>query len=217
MSIGCDIVGQSRAALLLMGLGRAERRGRHRHRPAPFADPPQRQTGEHAYLRCYSARPATLHTLVTVAGQRWRIEESFQTCKGPHRTRPAPSPTLDLLPPLDHPGHARPRLPPELGHFPWCPGPGMLGLLSRSPVVPPCDDASSPSQPARPAPNAASSCTYQPTAPRGSTGSHWCATASATAHQQPLPPDHPPKGPTGAHRKSWTDQQIPPAHEQKRP
>jgi len=40
------------------------------------------KTGEHAYLRCYSPRPVTLHTLVTVAGQRWRIEESFQTAKG---------------------------------------------------------------------------------------------------------------------------------------
>jgi hypothetical protein len=39
-------------------------------------------TGEHAYLRCYSPRPVSLHTLVTVAGQRWRIEESFQTAKG---------------------------------------------------------------------------------------------------------------------------------------
>jgi len=39
-------------------------------------------TGELAYLRCYSPRPTTLHTLVAVAGQRWRIEESFQTAKG---------------------------------------------------------------------------------------------------------------------------------------
>jgi SRSO17 transposase len=39
-------------------------------------------TGEHAYLRCYSPRPVTLHTLVAVAGQRWRIEESFQAAKG---------------------------------------------------------------------------------------------------------------------------------------
>jgi SRSO17 transposase len=39
-------------------------------------------TGELAYLRCYSPRPITLHTLVAVAGQRWRIEESFQTAKG---------------------------------------------------------------------------------------------------------------------------------------
>src|SRR6201982_3612106 len=39
-------------------------------------------TGEHAYLRCYSPRPVTLHALVTVAGQRWRIEESFQAAKG---------------------------------------------------------------------------------------------------------------------------------------
>ena len=39
-------------------------------------------TGELAYLRCYSPRPAPLRTLVSVAGQRWRIEESFQTAKG---------------------------------------------------------------------------------------------------------------------------------------
>ncbi len=40
------------------------------------------KTRELAYLRCYSPRPATLHTLVRVAGQRWRIEESFQSAKG---------------------------------------------------------------------------------------------------------------------------------------
>jgi SRSO17 transposase len=39
-------------------------------------------TGELAYLRCYCPRTTTLHTLVTVAGQRWRIEESFQAAKG---------------------------------------------------------------------------------------------------------------------------------------
>lgn len=39
-------------------------------------------TGELAYLRCYSPRPAPLRTLVSVAAQRWRIEESFQTAKG---------------------------------------------------------------------------------------------------------------------------------------
>ncbi len=39
-------------------------------------------TGELAYLRCYSPRPVTLHTLISVAGQRWRIEESFQAAKG---------------------------------------------------------------------------------------------------------------------------------------
>ena len=40
------------------------------------------RTGEHAYLRCYSPHPVPLRTLVAVAGQRWRIEESFQTAKG---------------------------------------------------------------------------------------------------------------------------------------
>ncbi len=39
-------------------------------------------TGELAYLRCYSPRPVPLSVLVRVAGQRWRIEESFQAAKG---------------------------------------------------------------------------------------------------------------------------------------
>jgi SRSO17 transposase len=39
-------------------------------------------TGELAYLRCYSPNPVPLATLVRVAGQRWRIEESFQAAKG---------------------------------------------------------------------------------------------------------------------------------------
>jgi SRSO17 transposase len=39
-------------------------------------------TGELAYLRCYSPNPVPLSTLVHVAGQRWRIEESFQSAKG---------------------------------------------------------------------------------------------------------------------------------------
>jgi SRSO17 transposase len=38
-------------------------------------------TGELAYLRCYAPHPVTLHTLIRVAGQRWRIEESFQAAK----------------------------------------------------------------------------------------------------------------------------------------
>lgn len=39
-------------------------------------------TGERAYLRCYSPKPVPLRILVVVAGQRWRIEESFQAAKG---------------------------------------------------------------------------------------------------------------------------------------
>jgi SRSO17 transposase len=39
-------------------------------------------TGELAYHRCYSPHPVPLATLVNVAGQRWRIEESFQAAKG---------------------------------------------------------------------------------------------------------------------------------------
>ncbi|CCH79830.1 hypothetical protein BN12_60036 [Nostocoides japonicum T1-X7] len=38
-------------------------------------------TGELAYHRCYTPRPVPLSTLITVAGNRWRIEESFQAAK----------------------------------------------------------------------------------------------------------------------------------------
>ncbi|WP_172875960.1 IS701 family transposase [Micromonospora inositola] len=40
-----------------------------------------RRTGELAFYRCWSPEPAALHTLVTVAGHRWKIEESFQAAK----------------------------------------------------------------------------------------------------------------------------------------
>ena len=40
------------------------------------------RTGELAYYRCYSSRPATLAELVKVAGLRWTIEENFQAGKG---------------------------------------------------------------------------------------------------------------------------------------
>ncbi len=39
-------------------------------------------TGELAYHRCYTPKPVPLMSLVRVAGQRWRIEESFQAGKG---------------------------------------------------------------------------------------------------------------------------------------
>ncbi len=39
-------------------------------------------TGELAYHRCYTPHPTSLSQLVRVAGQRWRIEESFQAGKG---------------------------------------------------------------------------------------------------------------------------------------
>jgi SRSO17 transposase len=41
-----------------------------------------RTTGELAFYRCYTPRPVPLASLVGVAGQRWRIEERFQTGKG---------------------------------------------------------------------------------------------------------------------------------------
>jgi SRSO17 transposase len=39
-------------------------------------------TGELAFYRCYTPAPATLAQLITVAGRRWSIEESFQAGKG---------------------------------------------------------------------------------------------------------------------------------------
>ena len=39
-------------------------------------------TGEIAYYRTFSRRPVPLGVLVKVAGQRWRVEECFQTGKG---------------------------------------------------------------------------------------------------------------------------------------
>lgn len=39
-------------------------------------------TGELAYYRCYNPHPVPLATLVAVAGQRWKVEESFQSGKG---------------------------------------------------------------------------------------------------------------------------------------
>nr|WP_157744582.1 IS701 family transposase [Micromonospora viridifaciens] len=41
-----------------------------------------RTTGELAFYLCWAPRPVPLHTLVTVAGSLWSIEELFQTGKG---------------------------------------------------------------------------------------------------------------------------------------
>jgi SRSO17 transposase len=41
-----------------------------------------RSTGELAFYRCFTPRPAPLAVLVKVAGRRWRVEEAFQAGKG---------------------------------------------------------------------------------------------------------------------------------------
>ncbi|MET9438094.1 IS701 family transposase [Streptomyces sp. NPDC006551] len=41
-----------------------------------------RHTGELAYYRCHSPQTVPLTTLVSVAGSRWRVEETFQSGKG---------------------------------------------------------------------------------------------------------------------------------------
>jgi SRSO17 transposase len=38
-------------------------------------------TGELAFYRCWTPRPATLAHLVRVAGTRWTVEKAFQTAK----------------------------------------------------------------------------------------------------------------------------------------
>jgi SRSO17 transposase len=38
-------------------------------------------TGEYAFYRAHAPGPVGLHVLVRVAGRRWTVEESFQTCK----------------------------------------------------------------------------------------------------------------------------------------
>ena len=58
----------------------------HRRRPPPAPTtvrPPRNDsTDELAYYLTHSPHPVPLRTLVRVAGQRWRVEESFQTGKG---------------------------------------------------------------------------------------------------------------------------------------
>ena len=74
---------QPRPAHLLLGVGRAAARRRPRHRTPSPADPPQRPH-RRAWPTCAATARARspLHALVAVAGQRWRIEESFQAAKG---------------------------------------------------------------------------------------------------------------------------------------
>ena len=82
-----------------------------------------------------------------------------------------------------------------------------------SPEGPRCDDASSTSRPAWLDHNADRSCIYPVTGPGPITGLHCGATPSDIALHYQQRPDHPGRtGPTGAHRKGWTDQQVPPAH-----
>jgi hypothetical protein len=66
-------------------------------------------TGEYAYLRCHRAR-CRAHP-----GRRRRPTLAHRGIlsnrQGPDRTRSAPSAAREVLVPLDHTGHARPRVP----------------------------------------------------------------------------------------------------------
>jgi hypothetical protein len=96
---------------LFLGVDHAAGRRRLRHRVPLPADPAATTAPANTPTCAATARRQYRCALGAVAGQRWRIEESFQAAKRPHRAGPAPAPPLNLLAPLDHPGHARPCLP----------------------------------------------------------------------------------------------------------
>src|SRR5690606_1516897 len=110
-----DPVGRDRrqgTAPLLVGPGR------YRPRPARLpvaADPPQpphRRAGVLPLLRP-QARPY----IDAGQGRRPSLDDrgGLPGRQGPVRPGPAPGPHLEILVPLDHPGHARPRLPDRGG------------------------------------------------------------------------------------------------------
>src|SRR6185437_16377560 len=106
---------QPRTPPLLPGVDRAAARGRHRHRTAPPAHPPQRphrRTGLPALLH---PAPGTVADPGRRRGTALAHRGILPGRQGPHRPRSTPGPPLGLLAPLDHPGHARPRLPSR-GH-----------------------------------------------------------------------------------------------------
>ena len=70
-----------------------------------------RKTGELAFSHCWTPRPVALATLVRVAGAPLDHRGALPDRQGPVWPGPAPGPSLAPLGPLDHPGHAHPRLP----------------------------------------------------------------------------------------------------------
>jgi SRSO17 transposase len=65
------------------------------------------RTGELAFYRCFTPRPAPLAVLVRVAGRRWTVEEAFQAGKGlcgldQHQVRRWWSPPLPTTPATHH-------------------------------------------------------------------------------------------------------------------
>src|SRR4051794_21782683 len=101
----------ARTTPVLVGLVSPAGRRRHRHRNPPFADPPQRchrRTGLSTLLQPHASTPAHPRGGGRAALAHRRILPSRQRTGRP---RPAPGSALDILVPLDHPGHARPCLP----------------------------------------------------------------------------------------------------------
>jgi hypothetical protein len=144
------------------------------------------------------------------ASQRWR------SCRGaalPRLPRPHCCSTVNAVP-------LRPPAPHSLHRPGWRSPTTCCAPPAFSPAPPtparedqPCDGASLTSRPGWPDPDADPSCTYPRTGHGHSTGSHCGATPSDTAHLPPRPSDHPPKGPTEHHRKSWADQRLQAAHD----
>ncbi len=123
-----------------------------------------RHTRELAFYRCWSPRRVPLPALVRVAGIRWSTEENLAAGKSRARAGRTPSPHLDLLASVGHPGHARRGLPhrgrrgrarpaaaarddpahPQRDRPPHCgpgnragaPGPAPAGLVGVAPPSP---------------------------------------------------------------------------------
>lgn len=87
-----------------------------------------RCTGELAYYRCHTPQPAPLSILVTVAGHRWTVEESFPTTKGqteldqPSTRCAAGTPDIAGRRWYSSRTHSRPSPPPPPAHDPSQPG-----------------------------------------------------------------------------------------------
>ena len=94
---------------VLLGLVSAADRRRHRHRLHHLLIRRNDTTGDTPTYAATAPSPSRCAPW-SPAGQRWRMKNpSSRQRIG--RPRSAPGSALDLLAPLDHPGHARPRLP----------------------------------------------------------------------------------------------------------
>ena len=124
-------------------------------------------TGELAYFRCYAPARCPWPCWSASRAARWTVEETFQAGKGLAGLGPAPGPPLGLLAPLDHPGHARLRVPGRARRHrarPPTPPDGMIPLTSNE--IHHLLNACRPASPRPPASPALVSLAATPPAPR---------------------------------------------------